>query len=120
MANGWMVGKPAVNAMQGYDWAIVQLGVAGRIQAFDIDTTFFTGNYPASASVEACYAPDGDLSQAEWVSILDNYCIRPESASYFQISSHSKSLRHVRLNIFPDGGVARFKVYGTVEVQTAR
>lgn len=54
----------------GYDWAIVKLGVAGKITAFDIDTTFFTGNYPASASIEACYAPNGDLSNALWQPIL--------------------------------------------------
>lgn len=100
----------------GYDWAIVQLGVAGRIQAFDIDTTFFTGNYPASASVEACYAPDGDLSQAEWVSLLDNSVLGPSQHHVFAAKSQ-QLFSHVRLNIFPDGGVARFKAYGTVEVQ---
>lgn len=100
----------------GYDWAIVQLGVAGCIQAFDIDTTFFTGNYPASASVEACYAPDGDLSQAEWVSLLDNSVLGPSQHHVFAAKSQ-QLFSYVRLNIFPDGGVARFKAYGTVEVQ---
>jgi allantoicase len=101
----------------GYDWAIVKLGVAGRIHALDIDTTFFTGNYPASASVEACYAPNDDLSQAEWVSIVDNSILGPSQHHIFDAKSQ-QLFSHIRLNIFPDGGVARFKVYGTVEVQT--
>lgn len=113
----WMDGWETRRKRQsGYDWAIVQLGVAGRIQAVDIDTTFFTGNYPASASVEACYAPDGDLSQVEWVSLIDNSILGPSQHHIFHAKSQ-QLFSHIRLNIFPDGGVARFKVYGTVEVQ---
>jgi allantoicase len=113
----WMDGWETRRKRQsGYDWAIVQLGVAGRIQAVDIDTTFFTGNYPASASVEACYAPDGDLSQVEWVSLIDNSILGPSQHHIFHAKSR-QLFSHIRLNIFPDGGVARFKVYGTVEVQ---
>ncbi len=97
----------------GYDWAIIQLGVAGHIKALDIDTTFFTGNYPASASVEACYAPDGDLAQAEWLNILENNVLGPSQHHVLPITA-DQVFTHVRLNIFPDGGVARFKVYGDV------
>lgn len=100
----------------GYDWAIVQLGVAGKIKALDIDTTFFTGNYPASTSVEACYAPTGDLSDAEWQPILTNTILGPSQHHLFDISSNS-TFTHVRLNIFPDGGIARFRVYGEVQIQ---
>ncbi|HAB43001.1 MAG TPA: allantoicase [Acinetobacter sp.] len=100
----------------GYDWAIVKLGVAGTIKALDIDTTFFTGNYPASAAVEACYAPNGDLSTATWHSILPNSILGPSQHHIFNIDS-DEVFTHVRLNIFPDGGVARFKVYGEVKIQ---
>lgn len=100
----------------GYDWAIVKLGVAGKITAFDIDTTFFTGNYPASASIEACYAPNGDLSNALWQSILDNSVLSPSQHHIFDIKN-SAVFTHVRLNIFPDGGIARFRVYGEVQIQ---
>ena len=101
----------------GYDWAIVQLGVAGKIQALDIDTTFFSGNYPASASVEACYAPQGNLEQAEWQPLLANSILGPSQHHLFEVSSDAV-YTHVRLNIFPDGGVARFRVYGEVKIQT--
>ena len=100
----------------GYDWAIIQLGVAGKVKFLDIDTTFFTGNYPASASVEACYAPTGDISNAEWYPILDNSILGSSQHHLFNISCDF-TCTHVRLNIFPDGGIARFRIYGDVQVQ---
>jgi allantoicase len=100
----------------GYDWAIIKLGVAGKIKALDIDTTFFTGNYPASAAVEACYAPDGELSNIEWQNILKNSLLGPTDHHIFNIVTE-QVFTHVRLNIFPDGGVARFRVYGEVQIQ---
>ncbi|MBD8010528.1 MULTISPECIES: allantoicase [Acinetobacter] len=99
----------------GYDWAIIKLAVTGQIQALDIDTTFFSGNYPASAAVQACYAPDGNLDQAEWISILENNVLGPSQHHIFQISA-KQIFTHVRLNIYPDGGIARFKVYGQVKI----
>lgn len=99
----------------GYDWAIIKLAVAGQIQALDIDTTFFSGNYPASAAVQACYAPDGNLDQAEWISIIENNVLGPSQHHIVQISA-KQIFTHVRLNIYPDGGIARFKVYGQVKI----
>ncbi|MFZ0024519.1 allantoicase [Acinetobacter sp.] len=98
-----------------YDWAIIKLAVVGQIQALDIDTTFFSGNYPASAAVQACYATDGNLDQAEWISILENNVLGPTQHHIFQISV-KQIFTHVRLNIYPDGGIARFKVYGQVKI----
>lgn len=103
----------------GYDWAIIKLGVAGKIKALDIDTTFFTGNYPASAAVEAAYAPDGDLNSVKWIKILKNNILNPSDHHIFNIDT-DQVFTHVRLNIYPDGGVARFKVYGEVQIQRQR
>ena len=100
----------------GYDWAIIKLGVAGKIKALDIDTTFFTGNYPASAAVEACYAPDGELNNIEWQNILKNKLLGPSDHHIFNIDTE-QVFTHIRLNIYPDGGVARFRVYGEVQIQ---
>ncbi len=100
----------------GYDWAIVKLGVAGKISALDIDTTFFSGNYPASAAVEACYAPDQNLEQVEWHQILPNSILGPSQHHIFQVASEN-TYTHLRLNIYPDGGVARLRVYGNVQIQ---
>lgn len=98
----------------GYDWAIVKLGVAGKIKALDIDTTFFSGNYPASASLEACFSPNDDLSTATWHSILPNSILEPSQHHLFDVEN-DHTFSHIRLNIFPDGGVARLRVYGDVQ-----
>ncbi|SDB82179.1 allantoicase [Acinetobacter boissieri] len=99
----------------GYDWCIIKLGVAGRIQAVDIDTTFFTGNYPASASLEGCYAPTGDLADAVWLPVLGNSILGPSQHHVFYTHTQAQVFTHIRLNIFPDGGVARLRIYGQVE-----
>ena len=113
----WMDGwETRRKRYSGYDWAIVKLGVAGKIKAFDIDTTFFSGNYPASAMVEACYAPNGDVAQATWHQILPNSILGPSQHHIFDVQSNDV-YTHVRLNIYPDGGVARLRVYGDVQIQ---
>lgn len=43
---------------EGYDHCVIRLGLAGIIAGVDIDTSFFTGNFPPSASIDACYSPD--------------------------------------------------------------
>lgn len=101
----------------GYDWCIVKLGVAGTIQAVDIDTTFFTGNYPASASLEGCSAPNGDTAHAKWQPLLGNSILGPSQHHVFDVNQDG-IFTHIRLNIFPDGGVARLRVYGEVQIQT--
>lgn len=100
----------------GYDWAIVKLGVAGKIKAFDIDTTFFTGNYPASAAIEACYAPKGNFEDVEWHQILPNSILGPSQHHIFEVKTEMV-YTHIRLNIYPDGGIARLRVYGDVQTQ---
>ncbi|TCM63819.1 allantoicase [Acinetobacter calcoaceticus] len=100
----------------GSDWAIIKLGVAGKISALDIDTTFFSGNYPASAAVEGCLSSDQDLDQAEWHSILPNHVLGPSQHHLLSINS-DQVFSHLRLHIYPDGGIARFRVYGQVQIQ---
>ncbi|WP_269914670.1 allantoicase [Acinetobacter sp. HY1485] len=109
--DGWETRRKRI---EGFDWCIIQLGVAGIIQGFDLDTTFFTGNYPASASIEGCYAPDNNLKDAVWESLLPNQCLSASTHHFFE-SHHQGLYSHIRLNIFPDGGIARLKVYGTVQ-----
>ncbi|MDQ1209074.1 allantoicase [Acinetobacter baylyi] len=100
----------------GYDWCIVKLGVAGKIKAVDIDTTFFTGNYPASASLEGCYAPNGNTQEALWQPLLGNSILGPSQHHIFDVQNDA-IFTHIRLNIFPDGGVARLRIYGDVQIQ---
>ncbi|MBU6454181.1 MAG: allantoicase [Cyanobacteria bacterium REEB67] len=101
----------------GYDWCIVKLGLAGVIKGVDIDTNHFLGNHPPYASLEACVAdPDtkGDkLKSANWVEIVPRSPLKPGSQNLFAVAS-TETWTHVRLNIFPDGGVARLKIFGDV------
>jgi allantoicase len=102
----------------GHDWALVRLGVPGVVHGVCIDTAFFRGNFPSHASLEGCAAPS-DASEAvlrssdtEWVEILPKSALRGDSKNLFKIESPF-AFSHVRLNIFPDGGVARLRVHGS-------
>jgi allantoicase len=102
----------------GYDWCIIRLGLPGVIKGIDIDTNHFLGNNPAYASVEACAAEDFSVASrgtkaVKWIHILPKSPLKPGSQNLFSVTE-SRRLTHIRLNIFPDGGVARLKVYGEV------
>jgi allantoicase len=98
----------------GYDWAIVRLGIAGHIQRAEVDTSFFKGNFPESCSLEICEAADdASLATAEWKEILHRTKLRADTQHVFdEPLVHGQAATHVRLNIFPDGGVARLRVFG--------
>jgi allantoicase len=113
----WMDGwESRRKRTHGQDWCIVQLATTGRIFGLDIDTNHFLGNHPPFASVDAINVMTEtvrDLEHANWKEILPKSPLEPGSHNYFEISDpHSYS--HIRLNIYPDGGVARLKVYGEV------
>lgn len=90
----------------GYDWCILQLGLPGVIHGLDIDTNHFLGNNPAFASVEAAHSADGP-----WTEILPRSPLNPGAQNLFAVANR-QPWTHLRLNIYPDGGVARFRVYG--------
>jgi allantoicase len=91
----------------GFDWCVVKLGLRGVITGVNIDTSYFTGNYPSHASLEA---RDGS---GPWIEILPKSELKGGGDNLLAVSS-DKPFTHVRLNIFPDGGVARLRVYGAV------
>ncbi|MDQ4039946.1 MAG: allantoicase [Actinomycetota bacterium] len=99
----------------GHDWAIVRLGVPGRISGVVIDTAWFTGNFPPYASMEATalegHPSIADLAAADWVPLLPQVELSGGAANSFEVESSVRAT-HVRLNIFPDGGVARLRVHG--------
>ncbi len=103
----------------GNDWALVRLGAPGLITSITVDTSFFTGNFPESCRVEACgqegYPGPGELSEAqtEWVEIVPRSALRGNQENVFPVSDPCR-FTHVRLSIFPDGGVARLRVKGQV------
>jgi allantoicase len=109
----------------GHDWAIVRLGTPGVIRGLDIDTSHFLGNHPPYASVEALRVDAGDATDAaalakrqDWVEILEQVPLRPGSQNMFAVAHAEgwpRAFTHLRLNIYPDGGVARLRVYGVVD-----
>jgi allantoicase len=107
---------------QGHDWCVLELGAAGRVLGVDIDTNHFAGNCPAFASVDGVAAPRGatidELSGMKWVELLAQSAVRPTSQNLFATVA-AGPVSHVRLSIFPDGGVARFRVFGRVHPEWA-
>ncbi|WP_115934968.1 allantoicase [Aestuariispira insulae] len=101
---------------EGYDYAIVKLGLAGVIKGFDIDTSHFTGNYAPACSIDACIS-DADVpaEAAKWVEILPATNLSGDTHHYLEIADDA-AYTHLRLNIYPDGGVARLRVYGVPQV----
>ena len=101
----------------GHDWAVVQLATPGRIMGFDIDTNFFLGNHPPFASVEGVYIknekPVMNWDEQDWKEILTKSPLDAGSQNFYQVRD-DELFTHVRLHIYPDGGVARFRVYGEV------
>jgi allantoicase len=99
----------------GHDWAIVRLGVPGRVQGVVVDTSWFTGNYPPFASVEGTwvdgYPSPAELVDATWVPLVPRSRLSGDAANPLEVAQPSL-VSHVRLNIFPDGGVARLRVHG--------
>jgi len=99
----------------GHDWAIVQLGVPGAIRSIEVDTTWFKGNAPGSCSVEVLEAGDPLSAAAEWRGILPETPLRPDAVHRFDGEVRpAPPATHARLNIFPDGGVARLRLFGSV------
>jgi allantoicase len=100
----------------GHDWCIIQLATSGKIYKVDIDTNHFLGNHPPFASIEALNvmtAPFTEFENATWTEILPKSALQAGSQNIFEIKDHN-TFTHLRLNIYPDGGVARLKVYGEV------
>ena len=116
----------------GHDWCVIALGMRGTVRGVDVDTSFFTGNFPSHCSIEALDTA-GTVSKtlaadegAPWVTILPRSPLQGNSHNYFAIdppgtdAGAPRAWTHLRLNIHPDGGVARLRVYGDVVVDWRR
>lgn len=104
-----------------FDWVVIRLGVAsGTVEGVEVDTAFFTGNYAPAISVEGCFSPDDDDQvvswgggRGRWETILGVRACGPSRRFAWRLDAPSaKQYTHVRLNMYPDGGIARFRLYG--------
>ena len=111
----WMDGwESRRKRVAGHDWGIIRLGVKGVIRGFDIDTSHFTGNYPPAVSIEACVSSSDDaatLQAATWREILPATALGPSAHHLVECVSEA-AWTHLRVNMYPDGGIARLRVYG--------
>jgi len=103
----------------GFDWCLIRLGLPGKIRGVTVDTSHFKGNYPEQCSLEACALPGQptveDLTNESltWTEILPVSPLQGDSQNHFAIHNDQR-FTHLRFRIFPDGGVARLRVYGEV------
>jgi allantoicase len=99
----------------GYDWCVVRLGARGQVRELVIDTTHFKGNHPPECSVEGADTPDRDATDAgvTWSELLERSPLVADSANRFRVRNVAP-VTHLRLNIYPDGGVARLRALGHV------
>lgn len=110
----WMDGwESRRKRVAGHDWCIIKLGAPGRIYAFDIETSHFTGNFPPAASIEA-WSGDGEPDEnTEWQTLVPQMDLQGDSHHLVEIEN-GEVWKYLRLNIFPDGGVARLRIFGEI------
>ena len=112
MSDGWETRR---RRGPGHDWCVIRLGSAGRLERVEIDTLYFRGNYPESFSLEGGIGDPDDIDSIEWRSLLPETKLQPDTKHLFaeQLTDLGE-ISHVRLNIFPDGGVSRIRLFGRV------
>jgi allantoicase len=122
----WMDGwESRRRRVPGHDWCIVQLGMRGIVHGVNVDTSFFTGNFPSHSSIEAIDSPRGVKASiyaaegAPWTTLLEKVELRGNGENLFAIADR-RPWTHLRLSIYPDGGVARLRVHGEVAVDWNR
>ena len=101
----------------GHDWTILRLGRRGAIHRVELDTTHFKGNAPGWASIEICDAPEASVeaASAKWQELLPKTALRPDTLHRFDaLLADAGEATHARLNIFPDGGVGRLRLFSPV------
>lgn len=112
----WMDGwESRRKRTEGHDYCVVKLGLPGSIVGFDIDTSHFTGNYPPATSIEACWIDGVPGHNTEWSEIVPATSLKG-NAHHFVPVADERAWTHLRLNIYPDGGVARLRAYGKVAI----
>ncbi|KAF9582721.1 Allantoicase [Lunasporangiospora selenospora] len=112
--DGWQTRRSRVESH--HDWVEIKLGVPGLLESVSIDTTHFRGNNPEYASLDACTSEYNDVRfdpDVKWVNILKRSELTADVNNLFKLETDGEAFTHVRLNIYPDGGISRLRVFGT-------
>ena len=111
----WMDGWESKRRRDGgNDWAIIKLGSAGIISKIEIDTSYFTGNFPPFFSLEGIYSETEPDKDSNWKTLIDKTSLIGDCKNNFELNL-KETLNFIRLQIFPDGGVARIRLFGEVK-----
>lgn len=115
--DGWETRRRRDLGPEAHDWCVVRLGVRGIVRGVDVNTAFFTGNYPEACALDACDLaglPTAEaLEHASWRELVPRSSLTGDSRNLIAVDE-APAATHVRLRIFPDGGVARLRVHGEV------
>ncbi len=99
----------------GHDWCVVKLARLGVIHGIEIDTAHFTGNHAPAASIDACTTEHEPNEATDWQEIVRQSELDGDSQHQYPVAD-STAYTHVRINIYPDGGIARLRVYAQPKV----
>jgi len=121
--DGWETRRRRDVGDDSHDWCVIRLGARGRVRGVDVDTSFFKGNYPAAFALDACDLPGlpaaEDLTSAPWRELLPRTLLTGDSHNLVAVAD-APAATYLRFRIFPDGGVARLRIYGEVVADWAR
>ena len=116
MGDGWETRR---RREPGNDWIVVSLGAPGIVERIELDTAHFKGNYPDRCSVQGALIKNTDKKDmlkdtCNWKELMGQQKLKMDQIHYFEGSTINKigAVSHVRLNIYPDGGVSRFRIFG--------
>jgi allantoicase len=124
MSDGWETKR---RRGPGHDWCVIRLGATGRVVRVEVDTSHFKGNYPESCSLEVARADVGAsgtgkgagdttaLDSLNWRELLPRTRLQAHTRHFYEGELRDAgAATHARLRIFPDGGVSRLRLYGTI------
>lgn len=119
MGDGWETRR---RRGPGFDWVIVRLGAPGNIKKIVVDTAWFKGNFPHAFSLEGLYIPEAEVNPVialGWKTLVNKTELKADHVHEFEVdaSAAANVVTHVRLNIYPDGGVSRLRVFGTPKLE---
>ena len=118
MGDGWETRR---SRGKNFDWLIVKMGRAGKINKIEIDTHHFKGNYPDSCSVQGTYIPNKISNNLivkksnKWKILVNKAKLHAHKKHNFKNKTLKKiKVNYIRINIFPDGGISRIRTFGKV------
>jgi len=136
MGDGWetarRLDRPAILTVDergfmnvtGKEWVIVRLGNLGKVSKILIDTNLFKGNFPESVEVEGTKVDqsgdivESDLENCHWKILLIRSKVLGHCENIFEREiADIGPINVIKLTIFPDGGVMRLRVHGSLATQ---